>query len=114
MVLLVAFAKIIQGAGLYHSARLALVQSLGFNHNTQTHEQVKDRTYTRTKGQTAAKQAQRTSFLSLPAAMYPFRNVLEIGTITCVFFCFVTTGNIVYALLCVLFLINVTMYLDVH
>lgn len=114
VVWLVAFAKIIQGAGTYHSARLALVQSFGFNHNTQTHGQMNDRAYTRTKGQTVVKQAQRTSFLSLPAAMYLFRNVLEIGTITCVFFCFVTTGNIVYALLCFLFLINVTMYLDVH
>lgn len=70
--------------------------------------------YTRTKGQTIVKQAQRTSLLLLPDAMYSFRNVLEIGTITCVFFCFVTTGNIVYALLRFLFLVNVTMYLDAH
>jgi len=76
---------------------------------------MKDTKYTRTQGQTAVKQAQRTSFLSLPAAMYQLRNVLEIGTITCVFFCFVTTGNVIYVgLLCFLLLINVTMYLDAH
>lgn len=76
---------------------------------------MKDTKYTRTQGQTAVKHAQRTSFLSLPAAMYRLRNVLEIGTITCVFFCFVTTGNVIYVgLLCFSLLINVTMYLDAH
>lgn len=104
MVLLVAFETMIQGAGTYHHCLSSIFKAPGSTPTTTVHEQMKDSKYTRTKGQTVVKQAQRTTFLSFPVAMYHFRNVLEIGTITCVFLCFVTTGNIVYVvLLCYFF-----------